>query len=67
MRLALGNLLLISLDSVAAQSWLPDQPGDYLWSIPLFIQPDVLITRHAPPCATTRKCRCSAFCAPWFG
>ena len=33
----------------AAQSWLPDQPDDYLWSIPLFIQPDVLITRPAPP------------------
>ncbi|MNO22148.1 Bacterial extracellular solute-binding protein, family 3 [compost metagenome] len=33
----------------AAQSWLPDRPDDYLWSIPLFIQPDVLITRHAPP------------------
>jgi polar amino acid transport system substrate-binding protein len=33
----------------AAQSWLPDQPGDFLWSIPLFNQPDVLITRHAPP------------------
>jgi polar amino acid transport system substrate-binding protein len=32
-----------------AQSWLLEQPGDFLWSIPLFIQPDVLITRHAPP------------------
>ncbi|CAI8753783.1 PBPb domain-containing protein [Pseudomonas sp. IT-P74] len=31
------------------QSWLPDQPDDYLWSIPLFTQPDVLITLHAPP------------------
>jgi len=33
----------------AAQSWLPEQPDEYLWSIPLFTQPDVLITRHAPP------------------
>ncbi|MGF6554714.1 polar amino acid transport system substrate-binding protein [Pseudomonas sp. S30_BP2TU TE3576] len=33
----------------AAQSWLPKPSGDYLWSIPLFTQPDVLIARHAPP------------------
>ena len=31
----------------AAQSWLPHQSGDYLWSIPLFTQPDLLITRNA--------------------
>jgi polar amino acid transport system substrate-binding protein len=33
----------------AAQSWLPHQTGDFLWSIPLFTQPDLLITRHARP------------------
>jgi polar amino acid transport system substrate-binding protein len=32
----------------AAQSWLPNQSGDYIWSIPLWTQPDVLISRHAP-------------------
>ncbi|WP_433739510.1 substrate-binding periplasmic protein [Pseudomonas putida] len=32
----------------AAQSWLPNQSGDYLWSIPLFTQPDLLISRPDP-------------------
>jgi polar amino acid transport system substrate-binding protein len=32
----------------AAQSWLPNQSGDYIWSIPLWIQPDVLISRPDP-------------------
>ena len=31
----------------AAQSWLPRQSGDYIWSIPLFTQPDLLVARHA--------------------
>lgn len=31
----------------AAQSWLPNQSGDYLWSIPLWSQPDLLISRPA--------------------
>jgi polar amino acid transport system substrate-binding protein len=31
-----------------AQSWLPNQSGDYIWSIPLWTQPDVLISRPAP-------------------
>jgi len=35
----------------AAQSWQPNQSGDYIWSIPLWTQPDVLITRQAPPSA----------------
>jgi polar amino acid transport system substrate-binding protein len=35
----------------AAQSWLPHQSGDYLWSIPLFTQPDLLVTRNARPTA----------------
>lgn len=33
----------------AAQSWQPNQSGDYIWSIPLWTQPDVLITRQTPP------------------
>ncbi|KPG98606.1 amino acid ABC transporter substrate-binding protein [Pseudomonas sp. RIT-PI-q] len=32
----------------AAQSWLPNQSGDYIWSIPLWTQPDVLISRKSP-------------------
>jgi polar amino acid transport system substrate-binding protein len=30
-----------------AQSWLPNLSGDYIWSIPLFTQPDLLIGRPA--------------------
>lgn len=32
----------------AAQSWQPNQSGDYIWSIPLWTQPDVLISRPDP-------------------
>jgi polar amino acid transport system substrate-binding protein len=35
----------------AAQSWQPNQSGDYIWSIPLWTQPDVLITQQPPPSA----------------
>lgn len=35
----------------AAQSWLPNQSGDYIWSIPLWTQPDVLVSRRGPPLA----------------
>lgn len=35
----------------AAQSWLPNQSGDYIWSIPLWTQPDLLVSRPAPPAA----------------
>jgi polar amino acid transport system substrate-binding protein len=35
----------------AAQSWQPNQSGDYIWSIPLWTQPDVLITQQTPPSA----------------
>jgi len=35
----------------AAQSWLPNQSGDYIWSIPLWTQPDVLISRKEPEAA----------------
>ncbi|UFQ02074.1 substrate-binding periplasmic protein [Pseudomonas fitomaticsae] len=30
----------------AAQSWLPNLSGDYIWSIPLFFQRDLLISRQ---------------------
>ena len=33
----------------AAQSWLPNQSGDYIWSIPLWSQRDLLISREAQP------------------
>ena len=32
----------------AAQSWQPNQSGDYIWSIPLWTQPDMLISRPDP-------------------
>lgn len=32
----------------AAQSWLPNQSGNYLWSIPLWTQPDLLVSRPSP-------------------
>ncbi|WP_085655240.1 MULTISPECIES: ABC transporter substrate-binding protein [unclassified Pseudomonas] len=30
----------------AAQSWLPNLSGDYIWSLPLFFQRDLLISRQ---------------------
>jgi polar amino acid transport system substrate-binding protein len=33
----------------AAPSWLPNQSGDYIWSIPLFFQRDLLISRQDQP------------------
>lgn len=33
----------------AAQSWLPNQSGDYIWSIPLVFQRDLLISRRGLP------------------
>ena len=33
----------------AAQSWLPNQSGDYIWSIPLFFQRDLLISTASNP------------------
>ena len=33
----------------AAQSWLPNQSGDYIWSLPLLFQRDLLISRDAQP------------------
>ncbi|MEX3772341.1 substrate-binding periplasmic protein [Pseudomonas sp. MYb118] len=35
----------------AAQSWLPNQSGDYIWSIPLWTQPDLLVSRQEAPYA----------------
>ncbi|MCF4994578.1 transporter substrate-binding domain-containing protein [Pseudomonas syringae] len=32
----------------AAQSWLPNQSGDYIWSIPVFFQRDLLVSRQNP-------------------
>jgi len=37
----------VDIRCYAAQSWLPNQSGDYIWSIPLFNQPDLLISRPA--------------------
>jgi len=34
----------IDVRCYAAQSWLPNQSGDYLWSIPLWFQRDLLIS-----------------------
>ncbi|MFJ2487845.1 substrate-binding periplasmic protein [Pseudomonas sp. NPDC087639] len=39
----------IDVRCYAAQSWLPNQSGDYIWSIPLFFQRDLLITRQDQP------------------
>ena len=34
----------IDVRCYVAQSWLPNQSGDYIWSIPLFVQRDLLVT-----------------------
>jgi polar amino acid transport system substrate-binding protein len=39
----------IDVRCYAAQTWLPNQSGDYIWSIPLWTQPDVLVSRQEPP------------------
>src|SRR5690349_24472626 len=41
----------IDVRCYVAQSWLPHPSGNYIWSIPLFTQPDLLIARHAQPVA----------------
>ncbi|MGB5827689.1 MAG: transporter substrate-binding domain-containing protein [Pseudomonas mandelii] len=38
----------VDIRCYAAQSWLPNQSGDYLWSIPLWFQRDMLISRQDP-------------------
>lgn len=35
----------------AAQAWLPNLSGDYLWSVPLFIQRNLLVSTHPEPSA----------------
>ena len=41
----------IDVRCYAAQSWLPNQSGDYIWSVPLWFQRDLLISgeRNHPP------------------
>jgi len=39
----------IDVRCYAAQSWLPNQSGDYIWSLPLFFQRDLLISRQDQP------------------
>jgi polar amino acid transport system substrate-binding protein len=38
----------VDIRCYAAQSWMPNQSGDYIWSIPLWTQPDMLISRPSP-------------------
>nr|WP_180206789.1 transporter substrate-binding domain-containing protein [Pseudomonas sp. SbOxS1]NYU07072.1 transporter substrate-binding domain-containing protein [Pseudomonas sp. SbOxS1] len=35
----------VDIRCYAAQSWMPNQSGDYIWSIPLWTQPDLLVSR----------------------
>lgn len=35
----------VDIRCYAAQSWTPNQSGDYIWSIPLWTQPDLLVSR----------------------
>ncbi|VVM41636.1 hypothetical protein PS619_00341 [Pseudomonas fluorescens] len=42
----------IDVRCYAAQSWLPNQSGDYIWSLPLFFQRDLLISRKDQPTST---------------
>jgi polar amino acid transport system substrate-binding protein len=39
----------IDVRCYAAQSWLPNQSGDYIWSVPLWFQRDLLISRKEHP------------------
>lgn len=39
----------IDIRCYAAQSWLPNQSGDYLWSVPLWFQRDVLVSTQGAP------------------
>jgi polar amino acid transport system substrate-binding protein len=36
----------IDVRCYAAQSWLPNQSGDYIWSVPLWFQRDLLVSRQ---------------------
>ncbi|NUT76595.1 transporter substrate-binding domain-containing protein [Pseudomonas sp. C1C7] len=39
----------IDVRCYVAQSWLPNLPDNYLWSVPLWTQPDLLVSRPVPP------------------
>ena len=43
----------VDIRCYAAQSWLPNQSGDYIWSIPLWTQPDMLISRPPGPASVS--------------
>ncbi|CAI8877927.1 ABC transporter substrate-binding protein [Pseudomonas sp. IT-P253] len=43
----------VDMRCYAAQSWLPNQSADYVWSIPLWTQPDLLISRQDPLTSVT--------------
>lgn len=38
----------IDIRCYVAQSWVPNQPGDYIWSTPLFVQRDLLVSAKPP-------------------
>lgn len=39
----------IDVRCYVAQAWLNDLSGDYVWSIPLLVQRNVLVSAHIPP------------------
>ena len=39
----------IDVRCFAAQAWLPNQSGNYIWSVPLWLQRDLLIARPGTP------------------
>lgn len=43
----------VDIRCYAAQSWMPNQSGDYIWSIPLWTQPDILVSRPPGPTSVT--------------
>ena len=38
----------IDVRCYVAQAWVDDMPGDYLWSVPLFVQRNLLVSAHVP-------------------
>ncbi|WP_248800549.1 substrate-binding periplasmic protein [Pseudomonas sp. MWU13-2105] len=45
----------IDVRCYAAQSWLPNQSGDYIWSIPFLTQRNLLVSKTKPPATLTLK------------
>lgn len=45
----------IDVRCYAAQSWLPNQSGDYIWSLPLLFQRDLLVSRQGSPTSVEAK------------